>query len=84
MKKKLFYLSILSLSTFTACRKDLTFRDGVTDDLSAGAPGQLTPQAVVPNELLVKFKKGLPGNARAAVLARIGGNVSENVLTKAM
>lgn len=84
MKKKLFYLTILSLAAFTACRKDLTFRDGVTDNLSAGAPGQLTPQAVVPNELLVKFKKGLPDNARAAVLARIGGNVSENVLTKAM
>jgi hypothetical protein len=32
----------------------------------------------------VKFKKGISDNVRANVLARIGGNVSEKVLTKAM
>ena len=32
----------------------------------------------------MKFKKGISDNVRANVLARIGGNVSEKVLTKAM
>ena len=38
----------------------------------------------VPNELLVKFKKGMSETARAKALARISGQVKEKVLTKAM
>ncbi|WP_157580965.1 S8 family peptidase [Segetibacter koreensis] len=86
MKKNPLYLIILLMSTFAACKKDLNFRDeqGSLSTEAAGRPGQLSPDAVVPNELLVKFKKGTAANVRAAVLARVSGNVSEKVLTKAM
>lgn len=75
-----------SVTFFTACKKDLNFNDqqGNLSTDAAGRPGQLSPDAVVPNELLVKFKKGVSENIRATVLARISGNVSEKVLTKAM
>jgi len=41
-------------------------------------------QDFVPNELLVKFKPGNSENAKANAMARIGGSVSEKILTKAM
>jgi subtilisin family serine protease len=38
----------------------------------------------VPNEVLVKFKKGTSETGRTAALARVGGKVQEHVLTEAM
>ena len=38
----------------------------------------------VPNEVLVKFKAGTTASARAAALARMGGQVAETIHTKAM
>ncbi|HKG67625.1 MAG TPA: S8 family serine peptidase, partial [Segetibacter sp.] len=86
MKKNLLYLTILSVMTFTACKKDLNFRDdqGNLSADPAGRPEQLSPNGVVPNELLVKFKKGVSQSGRANALARISGNVKERILTKAM
>ncbi|UKJ09127.1 S8 family peptidase [Solitalea lacus] len=38
----------------------------------------------VPNELIVKFKKGLSGEVKNKILARINANISEKILTKTM
>jgi subtilisin family serine protease len=46
--------------------------------------GQLTADKYVPNEILVKFKKGVSEKSRGNAFGRISGNVSEKILTKMM
>lgn len=46
--------------------------------------GRLTADKYVPNEILVKFKKGVSESSQGKAFARISGKVSEKVLTKTM
>lgn len=48
---------------------------------AAGAPAEA---AYVPNELLVKFKEGTSSDLKSKALAKIGGSITETILTKAM
>jgi subtilisin family serine protease len=89
MRKHHIFIGILSIATFASCKKDLTNNQDQLSELSSSQPTNNIGQEVagenfVPNELLVKFKAGVSEDVRANVLARIGGNVSEKVLTKAM
>jgi subtilisin family serine protease len=88
MRKHHIFVGILSIATFASCKKDLTSSNQLSELSIAQAANDIGQQAAgdnfVPNELLVKFKAGVSEDVRANVLARIGGSVSEKVLTKAM
>lgn len=87
MRKTVFYFSILSIGFFTACKKDLTSNDvlsNLSQAPSGNSSGQEIGAAFEPNELLVKFKKGTSQTGKANAMARITGNVKEKILTKTM
>ncbi|GEO04527.1 hypothetical protein AAE02nite_21910 [Adhaeribacter aerolatus] len=74
---------ILSMMVFAGCDRSLeepTAINGGTSSADAAA------QALehVPNELLIKLKPGQSEEVKARVLAKIGGKVSEKILTKTM
>jgi len=78
----------IAVLTVTGCQKDLK-QTAIEEDatVSAAASSQAETQSTqgyVPNELLVKFVKGASAEARANALSRIGGAVSEKILTKTM
>ncbi|ALJ00805.1 peptidase S8 [Rufibacter tibetensis] len=90
MKKSLLYFwkyafaaTVLSASILTSCDSNQLMEN---EELSASqqSAAQAGGHAMVPNEVLVKFKAGSSEEAKAAVLARISGKVKEKILTKAM
>jgi subtilisin family serine protease len=68
---------------FAGCENNLEEPSAINGESSSS---DVAAQALdhVPNELLVKFKVGQSEEAKANVLARIGGKVSEKILTKTM
>ena len=89
MKKTIFNLTAITAIVFASCSKDLQ-ETAVIDKASSSASignainEQKLADKFVPNELLVKFKKGSSSDARLNALSKINGKVSEQVLTKAM
>ncbi len=88
MKKTILNLTALAAIIFASCSKDLQ-ETVVLDEASSPSIGnaineQRIADKFVPNELLVKFKKGSSADARLKALSKINGKVSEQVLTKAM
>jgi subtilisin family serine protease len=93
MKVKHLVAGVLSTLILASCTKQINEPDLSTEaqdseltanEVNRSVSNQTPPGRFVPNELLVKFKMGSSANARANVLARISGKVSETVLTKAM
>lgn len=89
MKKPYIIIGILSIAMASSCKKEFNSNSGIASDLTTAqqvnAPGLETAgDNIVANELLVKFKKGTSEDAKANILGRISGNVSEKILTKAM
>ena len=87
MKNYSIVIGILSIALFTSCKKDIS--SSPSDDVQYEvAPQQafIGDGAVhfVPNELLVKFKKGTLPKGRAQAISAIQGIVTENIVTKAM
>jgi len=82
--KSVLLLGVLSAFSLVSCETNLE-NPAVTDatSQSADAFGQ-SGKDYVANELLVKFKAGVSEEAKANVLAKIGGKVSEKILTKVM
>ncbi len=81
--KSVLAAGVLSFLVFSGCEKSLdefSAIEGESTSLEAAAQGQNH----VPNEVLIKFKKGISENARANALARISGKVKEHVRTKTM
>src|SRR5450759_129616 len=87
MKNYTIAIGILSIALFTSCKKDIS--SSPSDDV----PYEVAPQQAfigdgavhfVPNELLVKFKKGTLPKGRAQAISAIQGIVTENIVTKAM
>jgi subtilisin family serine protease len=72
----------------TGCQKDLkqaTAEEKASVSAATSSQGEVqSVQDYVPNEVLVKFVKGASANARATALSRMGGAVSEKILTKTM
>ncbi|MGY2131195.1 S8 family peptidase [Hymenobacter sp. HD11105] len=83
--KSLFAAGVLSAFVLSSCENSLDKiqEDPTAQSQSADAQGE-SGREYVANELLVKFKPGLSAEAKANALARIGGKVSEKILTKAM
>jgi subtilisin family serine protease len=88
MKKSFLSLAVLSVIILAGCSKELN-ETVETENISSASNGnaiaeQASSEKFVPNELIVKFKKGQTENVRTAALARIGGKINEKVLTMAM
>ncbi len=89
MKKTLQSLAVLTFFIISSCTKEIKETNPVADAGAASSPGnsiseQASQNNFVPNELLVKFKKGSSETVRSQAFAKIGGSVSERILTKAM
>lgn len=77
--------SVLVTLSLGSCKKNLDPTATDPNLASQTLSTSLTDkQDFVPNEILVKFKPGNSENAKNNALARIGGSVSEKILTKAM
>ncbi|GAA4049532.1 hypothetical protein GCM10022409_40170 [Hymenobacter glaciei] len=77
--------ALLGAFSLASCEKNPetpapTAASASADAAALGQPGR----DYVANEVLVKFKNGTSVSARSAALARISGEVSERILTKAM
>lgn len=87
MKKITLTVSVLAVMFLIGCVKDRTSANEMTEISSAthnGIAEEATAGDAVPNEVLVKFKRGVSTLGRANALGRIQGNVKEQVLTEAM
>ena len=86
MKTNFVAMGLLSLTLFASCKKDID--NGISSDEMSSSirngRGGVSEEAIVPNELLVKFKKGTSETSKKGALARMNGNVKEFILTKAM
>ena len=80
---KAFVLLTVFSALFIGCQKNID--DDGTGILERNSRMAENIQGnYVPNELLVKFKKAIPENARQNALLKIQGKVSEKILTKTM
>lgn len=89
MKKHAFAAGILSAVILASCTKEVqTETPGYEEQSIAGRAAPEAEEGVpgghVPNEVLVKFKRGTPATARQQALERMSAQVKEHILTKAM
>jgi subtilisin family serine protease len=86
MKTTKLWVALFFIALFAACKKDIRELPGQNQSASSQNDIQNGKQAVnyVPDEILVKFKKGAEENARSNILGTISGRISERVLTRAM
>ena len=79
-------LSVLAAIVLFSCSKvELTPNDLLLDiDAAANTGNQSSNAEFVPNELLVKFKKGTPENAKAKALGLLNASLKEHIHTAAM
>ena len=83
--KSFAYASLASLVLFSCQKEILTEQDLRLDLESAANQAQVTGKPeFVPNELLVKFKKGTSTVSRGKALGLIGGSIKEHIQTEAM
>ncbi|MBC5991920.1 S8 family peptidase [Pontibacter cellulosilyticus] len=75
-------VAVLTSAILSGCEKELD-EQGLLQAQSQEALAVQGPEHVA-NEVLVKFKSGVSGEARMMALSRISGKVKENILTKAM
>ena len=78
--------TLLATAFLFSCSKvELTPNDLLLDiDAVANTGNQSSNAEFVPNELLVKFKKGTPENAKAKALGLINASLKEHIHTAAM
>ena len=79
-------LSVLAALVLFSCSKvELTPNDLLLDINAAANTGNQSSNAeFVPNEMLVKFKKGTPENAKAKALGLLNASLKEHIHTAAM
>jgi subtilisin family serine protease len=81
-------LGIIIIFFLAGCKKDI--QQPAVQDQTAAAPANNTQAEAQyglryePNQVLVKFSKGLSESKKATILTRIGGSVAERILTKTM
>lgn len=81
-------IAIASTLIFSSCVKNI--KDPAISEptsLTEAAPaaaGQIAGQRYVPNELLIKFKKGVTERSRSSSLATIAAELKEKIATKTM
>ena len=78
--------TLLATAFLFSCSKvELTPNDLLLDiDAAANTGNQSSNAEFVPNELLVKFKKGTPENAKAKALGLLNASLQEHIHTAAM
>lgn len=77
----------LSLLFLSSCDKASQEVNPASEDIATSAlrgPASEPGQEMVPNQLLVKFRKGTSESVKKLVLEKIGGKVEEKILTRAM
>lgn len=79
----------LSMVILVSCKKDVNENATPEFDPSAAVENFFEKSGIpagsyVPNELLIKFKKGTSQTGRSSALARVNGTVTEQILTRAM
>ncbi len=87
MHKKIFITAVVSLAIFAGCKKDntaLSEKQGSLAPSSKSLVNESTEMDYVPNEMIVKFKKGSTETNRFSALAKVSGKQAEHILTKAM
>lgn len=86
MRISRFSLSVLATIVLFSCSKvELTPNDLLLDiDAAANTGNQSSNAEFVPNEMLVKFKKGTPENAKAKALGLLNASLKEHIHTAAM
>src|SRR6476661_1353814 len=93
MKRKHLVLALLSALFMASCTKQINepFASAEAQDqgliateVDQAAPRDAPHKPYVPNEILVKFSRGLSLTARSNALAHVSGAVKEKVLTRAM
>lgn len=80
-------VGLVSVLLWSGCSKEPSDNVAMNEDLSLMSTQAAVGQdklEFVPNELLIKFKKGASEEARSKALLRISGKVKEKVLTKMM
>lgn len=91
MQKHTLAAGIIAAAVLASCTKDIQSepqsdnlqRPGAASQASAEVPDR-APGSHMPNELLVKFKRGTGGTARSQAFTRVNGNAKEHILTAAM
>lgn len=78
--------TLLATAFLFSCSKvELTPNDLLLDiDAAANTSNQSSNAEFVPNEMLVKFKKGTPENAKAKALGLLNASLKEHIHTAAM
>jgi subtilisin family serine protease len=90
MKRHAFAAGIMAAVILASCTKEVqTETTGYDEQPIAGnaalaAEEQIPPGGHMPNEVLVKFKRGTSATARQQALERMSARVKEHILTKAM
>ena len=88
MKKIQLALAAVSVILLASCTKSIKEDATFSNDLSATSASTLASEQntdkFVPNELLVKFKPGISETKKQEAFNKIGGNVSQRILTKTM
>ena len=86
MKTRNLFVYIFCVAMLSACKKDLNQLPANENQASATDNIQNHKQSssYVPNEILVKFKKGVAEKIRANILTKVSGSISEKVLTRTM
>jgi hypothetical protein len=70
---------------FSCSKVELTPNDLLLDiDAAANTGNQSSNAEFVPNEMLVKFKKGTPENAKAKALGLLNASLKEHIHAAAM
>jgi subtilisin family serine protease len=79
-------VSVLSIAFLSSCSKvELNPKDLLLDiDAAANVANQASNAEYVPNEILVKFKKGTTQSARAKVVGLLNASIKEHIHTAAM
>ena len=79
-------LSLILLASCDKANQDMDATPVSEDTATNSLRSERTEpgQEYVPNQLLVKFRKGTSESVKNQVLERIGGKVSEKILTRAM
>ncbi|MDP2338186.1 MAG: S8 family peptidase, partial [Bacteroidota bacterium] len=84
MKKILFLSVALMVLAFAGCQKNNDQIQVQDDSLNLKSAQVQAEYNMVPNEILVKFKKGVDASKKVSALEKFGGKLKEKILTKMM
>jgi len=85
MKRKVLFISVsILVLAITGCQKNDDQLQVPNDSLMLKSAVIQSEPEMVPNEILVKFKKDVADTKKASALEKFGGKLKEKILTKMM